>query len=75
MIKISGPCPHRSQKLTAFEAADNLYQWTQVAMGLKGACPYFQRTKVLHGLVYIDDVLTHDKTDPEFRVLDSCQPQ
>ena len=50
-------------------------------MGLKGAVPYFQRslqTKILHGLVYIDDVLTHGKTDPEFlantrRVLDSLR--
>ncbi len=38
-------------------------------MGLKGAGPYFQRsmqTKVFHGLVYIDDVLSHGKTEPEF---------
>ncbi len=44
-------------------------------MGLKGAGPYFQRTmqnKVLNGLVYeiceiyIDDVLIHGKSDPEF---------
>jgi len=50
-------------------------------MGLKGAGPYFQcslQTKILHGLVYIDDVLTHGKTDPEFltytrRVLDSLR--
>ena len=58
-----------SRLLTAFRAAGGLYQWTPVAMGLKGAGPYFQRsmqTKVFHGLVYIDDVLTHGKTDPEF---------
>ena len=38
-------------------------------MGLKGAGPYFQRsmqTKVFHGLVCIDDLLTHGKTDSEF---------
>ena len=37
--------------------------------GLPGAGPYFQRsmqTKVLDDLVYVDDVLTHGKTDPEF---------
>ena len=58
-----------SRLLTAFRAAGGLYQWTPVAMGLKGAGPYFQRSmqnKVFHGLVYIDDVLTHGKTDPEF---------
>jgi hypothetical protein len=51
----------------------DLYQWTRVAMGLKGAGPYFQRSMsntVLTGLVYricelyIDDVLIHGK-DPE----------
>ena len=49
-------------------------------MILKGAGPYFQRTiqnKVLHGVVYeiceiyIDDVLIHGKSDPEF--LDSTR--
>ena len=44
-------------------------------MGLKGAGPYFQRSmqnKVLNGLVYeiceiyIDDVLIHGQTDPDF---------
>ena len=41
-------------------------------MGLKGAGPYFQRSmqnKIPNGLVceiYIDDVLIHDKTDPDF---------
>ena len=45
-----------------------------VAMGLKGAGPYFQRSmqsKVLNGLVYgiceiyIDDVLIHGKSEAE----------
>ena len=38
-------------------------------MGLKVAVTYFQRNmqnKVLNGLVFIDDVLTHGKIDPEF---------
>jgi len=47
-----------------------LYQWTRVAMGLKGSGPYFQRSMsntVLAGLVYqicelyIDDVLIHGR--------------
>ena len=64
-----------SRELTAFRAAGGLYQWTRVAMGLKGAGPYFQRSmqnKVLQGLVYkifeiyIDYVHIHGKTDPDF---------
>ena len=31
--------------LTAFRAAGGLYQWTRVAMGLKGAGPDFQRPR------------------------------
>ena len=59
-----------SRALTAFSAVD---LWTRVAMGLKGAGHYFQRSMsntVLAGLVYricelyIDDVLIHGK-DPE----------
>jgi len=50
-------------------------QWNRIAMGMKGAGPYFQGTipnEVLNGLVYeiceiyIDDVLIHGKSDPEF---------
>ena len=57
-----------SRALTTFRTAGGLYQWTRVAMGLKGAGPYFQRSiqnKVLNGLfyeiceIYIDDVLIH----------------
>jgi hypothetical protein len=57
-----------------FQAAVGPYRRTQVAMGLKGADPYFQNSmqnKVLHGLVceiYIGDVLTHGKTDPELLI-------
>jgi len=34
----------KSRDLSAFITADGLYQWTRVAMGLKGAWPYFQRS-------------------------------
>ena len=66
------PLDPASRVLTAFRAAGGLYQWTRVAMGLKGSGPYFQRSmqnKVLNGLVYeiceiyIDDVLIHGKSD------------
>jgi hypothetical protein len=46
------PLDPASRKLTVFRAAGGLYQWNRVAMGLKGAGPYFQRTmqnKVLNG--------------------------
>ncbi len=67
------PLAKTSRALTAFSAVGGLYQWTRVAIGLKGAGPYFQRSMsntVLAGLVYricelyIDDVLIHGK-DPE----------
>jgi hypothetical protein len=50
------PLDPASRELSAFQAADGLYQQIRIAMGLKGAGPYFQRclqTKVLYGLVYI----------------------
>jgi hypothetical protein len=59
-----------SRHLTAFMAMRGLYQWTRVAMGLKGSGPYFQRSMsntVLAGRVYqicelfIDDVLIHGR--------------
>ena len=56
------PLDPASRVLTAYRAAGGLYQWTRVAMGLKGAGPYFQRPR----LVYIEDVRTHGKTGPEF---------
>jgi hypothetical protein len=68
------PLDPASRVLTAFRAAGGLYQWTRVAMGLKGSGPYFQRSmqnKVLNGLVYeiceiyIDDVLIHGKSEAE----------
>ena len=59
-----------SRHLTAFMAMRGLYQWTRVAMGLKGSGPYFQRSMsntVLAWRVYqicelyIDDVLIHGR--------------
>ena len=52
-----------------------LYQWTRVAIGMKGAGPYFQRSMsntVLAGLVYQiselykDDVLIHGREISSF---------
>ena len=69
------PLDPASRVPTAFRAARDLYQWIRIAMGLKGASPYFPRSrqsKVLNGLVYeiceiyIDDVLIHGRTDPAF---------
>ena len=39
------PLDPASRGLTAFRAAGGLYRWTRVAMGLKGAGPYFQRPR------------------------------
>jgi hypothetical protein len=66
--KLFGLLDPASRAYTAFSAARGLYQWTRVAMGLKGSGPYFQRSMsntVLTDLVYhicelyIDDVLIH----------------
>ena len=62
------------QEFTAFITQYGLFQWTKVAMGLKGSGPFFQRSmvnKVLAGHVtriceiYIDDLLVHGRTDDE----------
>ena len=64
--------------LTAFITAQGLYQWTRVAMGLKRAGPYFQRSMsstVLAGLVYrncelyIGDVLIHAHPNASFSLM------
>ena len=69
------PLDKASRHLTAFMAMGVLYQWTRVAMGLKGSGPYFQRSMsntVLAGLVYlicelyIDDVLIHGRNLESF---------
>ena len=69
------PLAKASRALTAFSAVGGLYQWTRVAMGLKRADPYFQRSMsstVLAVLVYricelyIDDVLIHGKNPETF---------
>jgi len=57
--------------------AFGLFQWTRVAMGLKGSSPYFQRSMasiVLAGLgykiceIYIDDELIHGRSKEDFLV-------
>ena len=69
------PLDPGSRVLTDFRAAGGLYQWTPVAIGLKGSSPYFHRSMkntVLNGLVYeiceiyIDEVLIHGKSEAEF---------
>jgi hypothetical protein len=69
------PLDKESRHLTAFMAMGGLYQWTRVAMGLKGSGPYFQRSMsntVLAGLVYqicelyIDHVLIHGQDFESF---------
>jgi len=69
------PLDPASRHFTAFMAMGGLYQWTRVAMGLKGSGPYFQRSMsntVLAGLVYqicelyIDDVLIHGRDHETF---------
>ncbi len=71
------PLDKGSRAFTAFISAFGLFQWTRVAMGLKGSGPYFQRSMasvVLAGLVYIiceiyiDDVLIHGRTEEDFLV-------
>ena len=52
-----------------------MYEWTRVPMGLKGAGPYFQRTMstdvfgdILHKIVklYLDDLVIYANTEKEF---------
>ena len=71
------PLDKDSRAFTAFICAFGLFQWTRVAMGLKGSGPYFQRSMasvVLAGLVYIiceiyiDDVLIHGRSEEDFLV-------
>ena len=71
------PLDKYSRVFTAFICAFGLFQWTHVAMGLKGSGPYFQRimaSVVLVGLVYIicktyiDDVLIHGRSEEHFLV-------
>jgi len=38
------PLDNASRHLTVFMAMRGLYQWTRIAMGLKGSGPYFQRS-------------------------------
>ena len=64
-----------SQEYTAFITQYGLFEWTMVAMGLKGSGPFIQRSMantVLAGYVtsiceiYIDDALIHGSTNNEY---------
>ena len=64
-----------SQEYTAFITQYGLFEWTRVAMGLKGSDPFFQRSMVNNVLagyvtriceICIDDVLIHGSTDEEY---------
>ena len=64
-----------SQEYTAFITQYGLFEWTRVAMGLKGSGPFFQRSMANTVLatyvtriceIYIDDVLIHGSTDDEY---------
>ena len=69
------PLSKESRKYTAFRTISGTYQFTRVAMGLKGAGSYFQQrmsTVVLKNLVpngievYIDDIIFYAATEEEF---------
>ena len=69
------PLATTSMLFTAFITFMGLYHWFRLAMGLRGAAPYFQRTLatiVLAGLMYaicelyIDDLLVFAQTIPVF---------
>jgi hypothetical protein len=63
-----------SRHYTAFITVFGLFEWTRVAMGLKGAGAFFQRMMVmiLSGLlynileVYMDDIFVYGRTEQEF---------
>ena len=68
------PLDEDCQEFTAFITQYDLFEWTRVAMGLKGSNPFFQRSmanKVLAGYVtriceiYIGDLLVYDRNDDE----------
>ena len=69
------PMHENSIYLTAFICFMGIYEWCRVAMGLKGAGGYFQRsmaTIVLAGLIYIicelylDDCIIYANSETEF---------
>jgi hypothetical protein len=65
-----------SRKYTAFKTHCGTYQWTRVAMGLKGAGSHFQQmmhevlgnTGLLYTAceLYIDDIIIYGRTEEEF---------
>ena len=69
------PIAKSSRRYTAFMTHLGVYEWNRVAMGLKGAAPWFQgilAMVVLLGLIYvacelyIDDLLIFGNTEEEF---------
>ena len=67
------PLHEKSRDLSAFITVDGLYQWTRVAMGLKGlALTFSMASEVLTRLIYrfcklyIDNMLIHEATESEF---------
>ncbi len=74
------PLDPASRELTAFQAADGLYQRIRIAMGLKGAGPYLQTALKVrassfqsHGNPYPRPCLHHDVLTNTRRVLDSLR--
>ena len=70
------PIRESDKKWTAFiTPGGEMYEWNRVAMGLMGACSYFQRSMaadvfvdILHQIVkiYLDDLLVFAATEDEF---------
>jgi hypothetical protein len=69
------PLAEDARQYTAFICFMGVFQWTRVAMGLKGAPSYFQQalsTVVLAGLLYaacelyLDDVIVFGSTEDDF---------
>ena len=70
------PLRESDKKWTAFiTPGGEMYEWNRVAMGLMGACSYFQRSMaadvfvdILHQIVkiYLDDLLVFAATELEF---------
>ena len=68
------PLAQDSMLFTAFICFMGIFCWTRVAMGLRGAPPYFQQAMatILVGLLYkicelyLDDILIHGKDKPTF---------
>ena len=69
------PLARESRAFTSFTTFMGTYQWTRVAMGLKGAPSYFQQMMAHYVLqpliginceIYIDDIIIWGSTEQEF---------